>query len=195
MYISSQWRIQGGDPGVRTPPSASTSLIIHYSQSTYDSLHDAAQIAPAPSEKTITGAASSRYALEVDRTSEQSVHRWRNPVGGTDEHARTKWAGQLETRGYFSRVRSLCAQYGCVNHRIFNGRPSLRVPPGSFDAKYHVCVYYTILANHVILFCWTLCSYLQEIKKNCRTLTLPIMYTQNYDCSCTRMRTRVGTLA
>ena len=120
-----QWRIQGGDPGVRTPPSASTSLIIHYSQSTYDSLHDAAQIAPAPSEKTITGAASSRYALEVDRTSEQSAHRWRNPVRGTDEHARTKWAGQLETRGYFSRVRSLCAQYGCVNHRIFNGRPSL----------------------------------------------------------------------
>ena len=41
-------------------------------------------------------------------------------------HARTKWAGQLETRGYFSRVRSLCAQCGCVNHRIFNGRPSLR---------------------------------------------------------------------
>ena len=63
----------GGDPGVRTPPSASTSLIIHYSQSTYDSLHDTAQIAPAPSEKTITGAASSRYALEVDRTSEQSA--------------------------------------------------------------------------------------------------------------------------
>ena len=26
--------------------------------------------------------------------------------GGTDEHARTKWAGQLETRGYLSRVRS-----------------------------------------------------------------------------------------
>ena len=61
---------RGGDPGVRTPPSASTSLIIHYSQSTYDSLHDTAQLAPEPSEKTIT---SSRYALEVDRTSEQSV--------------------------------------------------------------------------------------------------------------------------
>ena len=30
-------------------------------------------IAPAPSEKTITGAASSRYAFEVDRTSEQSA--------------------------------------------------------------------------------------------------------------------------
>ena len=73
----------GGDPGVRTPPSASTSLIIHYSQSTYDSLHDAAQIAPAPSEKTITGAASSRYMhWRVDRTSEQSAHRWRNPVRG-----------------------------------------------------------------------------------------------------------------
>ena len=57
---------------------------------------------------------------------------------GTDEHARTKWAGQFETRGY--RVRSLCA--GCVNHRKFNGPPSLRVPPGSFDAKYHVYVYY-----------------------------------------------------
>ena len=69
----SQWRIQGGDRGVRTPPSASTSLIIHYSQSTYDSLHDTAQLAPALSEKTITGAASSRYALEGDRTSEQSV--------------------------------------------------------------------------------------------------------------------------
>ena len=64
---------RGGDPGVRTPPSASTSLIIHYSQSTYDSLHDTAQIAPAPSEKTVTGAASSRYALEVDRRSEQSA--------------------------------------------------------------------------------------------------------------------------
>ena len=59
--------------GVRTPSSASTSLIIHYSQSTYNSLHDTAQIAPAPSEKTITGAASSRYAFEVDRTREQSV--------------------------------------------------------------------------------------------------------------------------
>ena len=58
----------GGDQGVRTPPSASTSLIIHYSQSTYGSLHDTAQLAPAPSEKTITGAASNRYALEVDRT-------------------------------------------------------------------------------------------------------------------------------
>ena len=56
----------GGDRGVRTPTSASTSLIIHYSQSTYDSLHDTPQLAPAPSEKTITGAASSRYALEVD---------------------------------------------------------------------------------------------------------------------------------
>ena len=73
MRMCAQWRIQGGDPGVRTPPSASTSLIIHYSQSTYDSLHDTAQLAPAPSEKTITGAASSRYALEVDRTSEQSA--------------------------------------------------------------------------------------------------------------------------
>ena len=63
----------GGDSGVRTPPSVSTSLIIHYSQSTYNSLHDTAQTAPAPSEKTITGAASSRYALEVDRMSEQSA--------------------------------------------------------------------------------------------------------------------------
>ena len=59
---------------------------------------------------------------------------------GTDEHARAKWAGQFETRGY--RVRSLCAQCGCVNHRKFNGLPSLRVRPGSFDAKYHVYVYY-----------------------------------------------------
>ena len=70
--VQYQWHIQGGggDPSVRTPPSVSTSLIIHYSQSTYDSLHDTAQLAPVPSEKTITGAASSRYALEVDRTSE-----------------------------------------------------------------------------------------------------------------------------
>ena len=65
-----QWRIQGG---IRTPHSASTSLIIQYSQSMYDSLHDTAQLALAPSEKTITGATSSRYALEVDRTSEQSA--------------------------------------------------------------------------------------------------------------------------
>ena len=33
------------------------------------------------------------------------AHRWRNPVRivgapRTDEHARTKWAGQFETRGY-----------------------------------------------------------------------------------------------
>ena len=60
----------GGDPGVRTPPSGSTSLI---NSSMYDSLHDAAQIAPAPSEKTKTSAASSCYALEVDRMSEQSA--------------------------------------------------------------------------------------------------------------------------
>ena len=32
-----------------------------------------AQLVPAPSEKTITDAASSRYSLEVDRTSEQSA--------------------------------------------------------------------------------------------------------------------------
>ena len=56
VYISAQWRIQGGDRGVRTPPSASTSLI---NQSTYDSLHDTAQLALGPSEKTITGVASS----------------------------------------------------------------------------------------------------------------------------------------
>ena len=75
----------GGDLGVRTPPSASTSLIIHYSQSKYDSLHDTAQLAPAPSEKTMTGAASSRYALEVDRTSEQSagLRAIRTVRGGT----------------------------------------------------------------------------------------------------------------
>ena len=135
---SRQWgpvAYPGGDPGVRTPPSASTSLIIHYSQSTYDSPHDAAQIAPAPSEKTITGAASSRYMhwRSIERVS-RALIGGRTQSGGTDEHARTKWAGQLETRGYLSRVRSLCAQYGCVNQRIFNGRPSLRVPPGSFDA-------------------------------------------------------------
>ena len=63
----------GGGSGCSNTPSASTSLIIHYSQSTYDSLHDTAQLAPAPSEKTITGAASSRYPLEVDRTGEQSA--------------------------------------------------------------------------------------------------------------------------
>ena len=40
-----------GGRDVRTPPSVSTSLIIHYSQSKYDSLHDTAQLAPAPSEK------------------------------------------------------------------------------------------------------------------------------------------------
>ena len=46
--------------------------------------------------------------------------------------AQSGGGGQFET----SRVyRSLCAQCGCVNHRKFNGRPSLRVPPGSFDAK------------------------------------------------------------
>ena len=45
--IARQWRIQGGDRGVRAPPSASTLLI---SQSMYDSLHDTAQLAPAPSE-------------------------------------------------------------------------------------------------------------------------------------------------
>ena len=60
-----QWRIQGGTRVFEHPPLASTSLIIHYSQSTYDSLHGTAQLAPVPSEKTINGAASSRYALEV----------------------------------------------------------------------------------------------------------------------------------
>ena len=63
----------GGGSGCSNTPSASTSLIIHYSQSTYNSLHDTAQPAAAPSEKTITGAASSRYALEVDQTSERSA--------------------------------------------------------------------------------------------------------------------------
>ena len=28
------------------------------------------------------------------------MHRWRNPVRITDKHARIKWAGQFETRGY-----------------------------------------------------------------------------------------------
>ena len=52
--------------------------------------------------------------------------------------------GAVRNSRVFSRVRvrSLCAQCGCVNHRIFNGRPSLRVPPGSFAAKYHVYMYY-----------------------------------------------------
>ena len=76
----------GGDWGVRTPYSASTSLIIHYSQSTYYSLHDTAQLAPAPSEKTITGAASSRYALVVDRTSEQSTGLRSNSIKHTYIH-------------------------------------------------------------------------------------------------------------
>ena len=40
--------------------------------------------------------------------------------------------GAVRNSRVFSRVRSLCAQCGCVNHRKFNGRPSLRVPPGSF---------------------------------------------------------------
>ena len=56
----------GGGPGCSNTP-----LSVHFinyslqsvNDSTYDSLHDTAQLAPAPSEKTITGAASSRYAL------------------------------------------------------------------------------------------------------------------------------------
>ena len=47
------------------------------------------------------------------------MHRWRNPV---------------------RIVRAPMSS--CVNHRKFNGRPSLRVPPGSFDSKYYVYVYY-----------------------------------------------------
>ena len=71
LYVMmSQWRIHGGPPGVFEHPLSVH--FIHYSQSTHDSLHDTAQLAPASSEKTITGAASNRYALEVDRTSEQS---------------------------------------------------------------------------------------------------------------------------
>ena len=85
-----QWRIQGGggDLGVRTPPSASTSLIIHYSQSTYDSLHDTAQIAPAPSKKTITGAASTVAAMHL-----RSIERSEQSAGlryvRTRTHARS----------------------------------------------------------------------------------------------------------
>ena len=45
-----------------------------------------------------------------------------------------KVGGAVRNSRVFSRVRSLCAQFGCVNHCKFNGRPSLRVPPGSFDA-------------------------------------------------------------
>ena len=70
------------------------------------------------------------------------------------------------------------------------------------QATLYVCIvmymyqwvhWYTfILANHVILFCWTLSLHLQDIKKNCRTLTLPICIHKNNDCSCTRMRTRMG---
>ena len=58
---------RGGIGVFEHPPSASTSLIIHYS---HDLLHDTAQLAPAPSEKTITGATSSRYALHGGRSNE-----------------------------------------------------------------------------------------------------------------------------
>ena len=36
--------------------------------------------------------------------------------------------------------------------RKFNGRPSLRVPPGSFDAKYHVYVYYYTAVVYAVSF-------------------------------------------
>ena len=61
---------------------------------------------------------------------------------GTDEHARTKWAGQFETHRYLVGCAHFARAVQCVNHRKFSGRPSLRVPPGSFAAKYHVYVYY-----------------------------------------------------
>ena len=58
-----QWRIRGGGPGcLITSLSVHTSLIIHYSTTRCMTLL-----------KTIAGATSSRYALEVDRTSEQSA--------------------------------------------------------------------------------------------------------------------------
>ena len=84
-------------------------------------------------------------------------------IGG-DEHARAlSGRGRLNSR-VFSRVRSLCAQCGCVNHRKFNGRPSFRVPPGSFDAKYHVYVYY-YTANRRL--CMGVSPYSSVSYKNC----------------------------
>ena len=71
-------------------------------------------------------------------------HGWRNPVRivGAPMSMPRKVGRAVRNSRVFSRVRSLCAHCGCVNHRKFNGRPSLRAPPGSFDAKYHVYVYY-----------------------------------------------------
>ena len=115
----------GGGSGCSNTP-----LSIHFINYSLQSVnvrlaaYDAAQIAPAPSEKTITGAASSRYALVVYRTSEQSA-------AVTDEHARTKWAGQF-ARG--SSTLTLRAVRLCQSSHI----QWLAIPPGFFDAKYHV---------------------------------------------------------
>ena len=72
-----------------------------------------------------------------------TVHRRRNPVRivGTLVSMRVdKVGGAMQNCGQVNRVRSLCAQSGCANHWKFNGRPSLRVPPGFFVAEYHVYV-------------------------------------------------------
>ena len=67
----------GGGPGCSNTP-----LSVHFinyslesvNDSTYDSLHDTAQLAPAPSEKTITGAASSRYMHYETELAEHRVY-------------------------------------------------------------------------------------------------------------------------
>jgi hypothetical protein len=64
------------------PGCSNTPLSVHFinyslesvNDSTYDSLHDTAQLAPAPSEKTITGAASSRYMHYETELAERRVY-------------------------------------------------------------------------------------------------------------------------
>ena len=68
-------------------------------------------------------------------------HRWRNPVrivGAPMSMARAQSGRGSSTRWYLVEY----AHFARSAARKFNGRPSLRVPPGSFDAKYHVYVYY-----------------------------------------------------
>ena len=77
-----------------------------------------------------------------------TLHRRQNPVrivgapvsmrvhkvGGAIKNSRPVFVSQSRT--------PLCVQSGCANYRKFNGRPSLRIPPGSFATEYHVYVYY-----------------------------------------------------
>ena len=96
-----------------------------------------------------------------------TYHRWRNPVrivGAPMSMRARKVGGAVRISRVFSRVRSLCAQCCCVNHRKFNGRPSLRGTPGSFDAKYHVYVYYYTVNRRL---CMGFPSYRSVSYQNC----------------------------